>query len=489
MKYKVLVVDDEWKERESVYASFEGAFNSFSRDFNVEFTFLEDPVGLAHKMTGGQYSAVLVDARLDVKWPEAPLRSVISAIGSAAPIVLVSSQWDNTNDEEVTAAFHLSNCKTFLRWSEIAGGAAGGQKRAAMSLMKAMAGFLNISTGLNAGPNEELRLLHISDLQFGPRFSKDIGANASQCAEAVLDGWNRKGPHFIAITGDIAERGLPSEYELAFVWFNRFFSEVGLPDLPNGRIFMVPGNHDYCLPLAASSRIRTVKGAGGKPRFAKDGDAAFNDLSLFAFQPYADFVMRVSDCPWIAGSRFGAPAGLSWVEERFRHLGLLFYGLNTNNPINPEGFCGRKAGAGDMEIIQDRLLDASGKSAGLRLTCIGMGHHGPIGLGGSKHDVENSDEVKEFLAARVKTDCFLHGHVHRSQACRLESRNLTLLVGTSPTLTLPEDQRPENTLRGFMLLDIKREAGEVTEIVARPFNYFDGRFMEDEARGHRLSHR
>lgn len=76
-----------------------------------------------------------------------------------------------------------------------------------------------------------LRILHISDLHFGPPFLPEVG-------EALLEIAPTLRAHAIAITGDFTQRAKREQFHEARAFLER------LPDLPK---IVLPGNHD--IPL------------------------------------------------------------------------------------------------------------------------------------------------------------------------------------------------------------------------------------------------
>ena len=76
-----------------------------------------------------------------------------------------------------------------------------------------------------------LRILHLSDLHFGPPYRPEVG-------QAVLDIAPSLDADVIAITGDITQRAKRGQFEDARAFMDR------LPEVP---CMVVPGNHDVPL--------------------------------------------------------------------------------------------------------------------------------------------------------------------------------------------------------------------------------------------------
>ena len=97
-----------------------------------------------------------------------------------------------------------------------------------------------------------LRYLHISDLHLtgqpknregwaAKQFNQDFVTRSMLEAVEELVQEGGKALDLIFITGDLAKRGKPQEYQVVEVFCQRLLDVTGLPA---GRLFLVPGNHD-----------------------------------------------------------------------------------------------------------------------------------------------------------------------------------------------------------------------------------------------------
>lgn len=106
----------------------------------------------------------------------------------------------------------------------------------------------------------KLAILHLSDFHFKKENSGWIIDRAHQVANAVKLSFADCKKIYIVVSGDIANVGQPSEYELAKTFFTRLRS--GLTNNYNGeipvdkRILCVPGNHDVF--LKEDNKVRMV---------------------------------------------------------------------------------------------------------------------------------------------------------------------------------------------------------------------------------------
>src|SRR5271157_981741 len=85
--------------------------------------------------------------------------------------------------------------------------------------------------------------LHLSDLHFSESQSYDanivIKSLLKDIQKCISDDLIK--PDFIIVSGDIANAGLPDEYEIA----GKFFDELlDVTKIPKEKLFLIAGNHD-----------------------------------------------------------------------------------------------------------------------------------------------------------------------------------------------------------------------------------------------------
>jgi 3',5'-cyclic AMP phosphodiesterase CpdA len=173
-------------------------------------------------------------------------------------------------------------------------------------------------------------------------------------------------PDHIAVTGDIANIGLPSEYEVALAWLQ----SLGPPD----RVSVVPGNHDNYTRLSGPSCL---------------------DL-------WSDFM--VSD-------DFGSSLP-GRGKDRFpyvRRVGpIVLIGLNSAVPTPPFVAAGR-LGLSQIDALKAVLQELKG-SGRLRVVLI---HHPPLpGQAPRRRALEDAAELERVLLSQG-AEIVLHGHNHR----------------------------------------------------------------------------
>ena len=162
---------------------------------------------------------------------------------------------------------------------------------------------------------------------------------------------------------------------------------------------------------------------------------------------------------------------LVWVESRFRHLGIVFYGVNTSNPANPHGLPFRKVDADHLAAVDQQLKQLVNGDE-VQPLVVGMCHHSPVS---AKEDesVVNPENFSTHLGSRVKTGLFLHGHVHKRKIAYSSEHGLRLVRSCASTLNKGGKARPSDSLRGFSVIELLRKNNTVKELRATEYNWHD----------------
>lgn len=176
-------------------------------------------------------------------------------------------------------------------------------------------------------------------------------------------------PDHIAVTGDLANLGLPVEHEAALTWLRT----LGDPE----RVTVIPGNHDIYSSIGTD-----VGTARWHPHMSPNTAAA--DYAI------AEALSSKEAFPFV---------------RRFGRLAII--ALNSAVPTRPFYAIGR-LGKAQLERLR-RILDRLGAEGFTRVVLI---HHPPLpGLAKTRHDLVDADALAEVLAHHG-AELVLHGHEH-----------------------------------------------------------------------------
>lgn len=286
-------------------------------------------------------------------------------------------------------------------------------------------------------PKGVLRVLHVSDFHFSKKRAWDqdpvLRALARDVAGLCDSGLK---PDFVAVTGDVADRAAPDEYELAA----KFFRDVLLPaaQVPIDRLLMVPGNHDVdrgaVKRVAQATQADLLRSESQDALAAIVADASEHAPLLRRHDAWRAFVKSLGvphddDFPWwsrtfeVAGLRVHVAgicsSWLSWCDE---DKGRLVVG----------------------RVQLHKVLDAGAKAD----LSLGLVHH-------------PWDYLADFDAAEVREavhrrcDVLLRGHLHKGEGAarvRPDGGSIELAAGASWGGTLH--------LHGYQLIELEPSAAE-----------------------------
>ncbi len=246
-------------------------------------------------------------------------------------------------------------------------------------------------------------LAHISDVHLGPitgfhprywNVKRGLGflnwhrgrrfVHQKEIADRIAADALAQSPDHIAVTGDLANIGLPSEYDAAFSWL----AGLGPPE----RVSVVPGNHDiYTARLHGSSCLE---------RWA----------------------------PYMTSDAFGAGVRSAGAFPFVRRIGdVALIGLNSAVPTPPFVAAGR-LGREQIDALAS-ILDRLGKESLIRVVLI---HHPPLpGQAPPRRALADAALLEETLV-RAGAELVLHGHNHRDMlAWRQWTRSHIPVVGVA----------------------------------------------------------
>lgn len=246
-------------------------------------------------------------------------------------------------------------------------------------------------------------------------------------------------PDHIAVTGDLANLGLPAEHEAALAWLR------ALGD--SERVTVIPGNHDIYSSIGTD-----IGTARWQPHMSANTAAA--DYAI------AEALAADTDFPFV---------------RRFGKLAII--ALNSAVPTRPFYAIGR-IGKAQLDRLA-RILDRLGAEGLTRVVLI---HHPPLpGLSKARHDLQDADALAEVLA-RHGAELVLHGHEHVSSEHwhPTPSGHIPIIGVPSAALTRPYKKEPPARYHLYRFaLDGDRPS---IELIARGLAEPDGPVVELERR-------
>jgi 3',5'-cyclic AMP phosphodiesterase CpdA len=243
-------------------------------------------------------------------------------------------------------------------------------------------------------------------------------------------------PDHIAVTGDLANIGLPQEHAGALVWLE----SLGPPD----NVTVVPGNHDI---------YSTIGRDAGTRRWAR---------------------YMASDA---AGSQFDSGDDFPFV----RLVGTIaLIGVNSSVPT-PVLLAYGRVGA-EQRARLEAVLSRLGKAGLFRLVLI---HHPPLtGLANAARGLRDAKDLEAVLS-RAGAELVIHGHNHRAMFAWHPHEAGRMAVVGAPSASQAVQHGAEPPAR-YNIYRIDPEAGSV-EITGRGLAEDHGKVVELEWRTISLS--
>lgn len=479
MKINVLIIDDEWQDRKKAYEYLEKIIIKSGYDIRFDFFQGDCRSDLQAKYLKGGYSAVITDAILNIKWPTLTIRDVADIIDDDIPMAVLSGKWGADNINEVRFAFKKPNCRTFLHWRDIDGdenmgyGKHGEIEYARESIIRMLSESEGLDVNLDLDAGDDIRIVHISDvharigsMEGGDEFEQRILNDVQNCAYIILEHWGNKRPTFIAFTGDVADYGSQDQYNIAEKWIGYFIDRLRMGSLPSRKLLYVPGNHDINISLATAARIRlNIQKEELRPEIMDEIQQ--HNLINYSLFPFYNYLSRITDCPLL--TKDYQMQNFGWLETRFRHLGIVFYGVKTSKPSSftlPE----RKIDLDVLRQLGEKINAISNENP----IVIGLGHHSPVPVAQADGAVTNISDLKKYFLGLGKTHIFLHGHCHETKIEDYPIGSSRLVLSGAPSLSEEAKRRPEDTLRGFNLLTLHRKNNKINSMKIDAYSWIGG---------------
>lgn len=264
--------------------------------------------------------------------------------------------------------------------------------------------------------SQRVTWLHISDIHFRQSDSHQYDENI--VIESLLDDIEERikedglKPDFIAVTGDLAFSGQPSEYELVRAFFDKL---LGITGLSLERLFIVPGNHDVdwnlITPLAKDFSFKEQM---DRQAIKSVLDSPDDRHRLFArFKWYANFFNEYfKDQLDFNDTRYFYTHVLDIGGRRVAILGLNSAWLSVGDEDER-----LKLVIGEQQT-RAALRSAKEASADLKIALL---HHPYDWIKG----FDQSDSMEPLI---IRCDFILHGHLHKAATTQLSTPDGSAII-------------------------------------------------------------
>lgn len=283
-------------------------------------------------------------------------------------------------------------------------------------------------------------LLHVSDPQFGKnhhfaqRDLSDWDAPFETLLQRLIEdlrGLREKQglrPDLLIVTGDLAEWGLPEEFEDSLRFVRGLASHL---DLSPRRVAVIPGNHDINRQLSESYFARCA--ASGNDPVAPYWPK---------WEPYVAFFRELyRDTPEYRFTE-EAPWTLFPIDSRK----IVIAGLNSTMRERHDGDHYGWVGSRQLAWFRDEL-ERYRRDGWLR---IGAVHHNYFrGAQADDENLRDANELKEALGGSL--NLLLHGHTHNAQLGWI-GRDLPVL--STGSAALGPGQRPLEVPNQYQVVEL-----------------------------------
>jgi len=314
----------------------------------------------------------------------------------------------------------------------------------------------------SASPPSRLTWLHLSDFHL----RKKTGWEQDVVLETMLRDIHTRfrqqcRPDMVFVTGDIAFAGKEEEYKLAEDFIRKLCDAVQLPE---GRFFLVPGNHDIDIDLEEDAIVgarQLLKTANEVSRFL--GHEGRRETLFKRQKAYRDFANRIA-----------VPADPIYTSSSFTHTRLITVGpINIRVLLLDSSWLagGGPSDAGVLSVGERQVLDCA--KGGDDFLTFALMHH-PFSW------------LREFEQVTIENrvascaDICLRGHVHSPDQRAIESSRGRLVTFTAGA---GFETRTASNSYVWSSLDLATGCGET---VVHRLNYQTNSWIANEPQPWRL---
>lgn len=393
------------------------------------------------------------------------LKDYIQTAPRPAPVFLLSNFWEDKRVLNILKQAGESSAKViqYLSWYEFqeATEKSDVAKSKMDNLRIKIMSELNIwhaRSVFNPAPNESIRALIISDIQFGDPNTDPKAAFAENLIAYTLRQEDET-PNLIVIAGDISFNGSPDQFALARERIEEdligtLFGKNFI-DIVRDRIVVIPGNHDVNLRFSACDNYKfnpATKVFENETHSLLDvRHQRYLNHNDYALEPFRHFSYQLTRDRNCKESQY-----LTWVDKRFLNFGIRFFVLNTVSDLSAL----KPDHASFNELSMREITRSVSNDEVDSVFSIAVSHHGlrPRGASDSFKQVDNWETCGQDVFSMQKIHLWLYGHYHDFSVSCINCEPFVmspLWLVQVPTLRMGYSNR------GFCVLELLRDSGKV----------------------------
>ena len=315
--------------------------------------------------------------------------------------------------------------------------------------------------------DETIRILHMSDMQFGGAVSDLAYMDEARIPDLLRQ--NNMIPDLILVSGDIVNNGLPEQYTEALNWFKRFSNNLWewsvsgnitseeMPPRIYDRFIFVPGNHDFNMDVTCASQYEFdwknhtfIKRSAATDKYTSLGFYYYNEfLNQFYHNEKTEnysrsFIINAKYAPW----------------------GLQFVLLNTATTISPDNPSPGKKGPTVIDFDDASNVISDNKAIKSSFNIV-LSHYSPVDMGWMGGDESKQRSWTRFksILGRLNAPMICFGHLHQELIPEINRNAVPNFISCpSPSLRLDGTARTEGSMPGFNIIELTRNNKMVTNI-------------------------
>lgn len=336
-----------------------------------------------------------------------------------------------------------------------------------------------------SSPSGDIVILHISDLQFGDKYTtkNDAGIwnNMEASIRKCLDEKGLNSIDLIVITGDVAMTGKKTEFKEAIEELNLFFKRLwGNSDVTiKDRIIVVPGNHDFdintcvleCFKAENKENDRTidfesvVKQIQDNEKTGQYNEE--NEYRKLGLQAFREFAYKLTQ-----DDQYILSDNLDFIIDKFNNWGLRFICLNSVYRINAQKTNCAGINKDSIRKICDEIHDTN-------FLTILLVHHTLLSNENlSEEEASSVTNAIRALQRAANAKIVMGGHRHKNDTGD-ESNSAKKTLRTLEAASLRVEDETDDYVRGFGLVTIKSDLKQV-DLQYFTFHKEDGEIKRDQ---------